>query len=103
MNKLYPAPFHVHAHDICAANGRNIASMIHTFGHDIDEKQEREETQTIAQLFAAAPEMLDVLKIWLGAVQNSLALRLALTDLPEGAGPALVEMLQEAIEKAEGE
>ena len=56
-----------------------------------------------AHLIAAAPEMYEVLEFWLGAVQNSLALRLALTSLPEGAGPALIEMLQEAIEKAEGE
>ena len=54
-------------------------------------------------LIKAAPEMYEVLKFWLGAVQNSLALRLALTSLPEGAGPALIEMLQAAIEKAEGE
>ena len=46
--------------------------------------------------------MYEVLEFWLGAVQNSLALRLALTSLPEGAGPALIEMLQDAIEKAEG-
>ena len=47
--------------------------------------------------------LLAACKFWLGAVQNSLALRLALTGLPEGAGPALVEMLQEAIAAAEGE
>jgi hypothetical protein len=56
-----------------------------------------------ARLIAAAPEMLDALKFWLGAVQNSLALRLALTGLPENAGPALVEMLDQAIAKAEPE
>ena len=54
-------------------------------------------------LHDSAPNLLQVCQFWLGAVQNSLALRLALTSLPEGAGPALIEMLQEAIEKAEGE
>jgi hypothetical protein len=62
---------------------------------EADEKQQA--------LFDAAPEMLDVLKFWLGAVQNSLALRLALTGLPENAGPALVEMLDQVIAKAEPE
>ena len=59
-----------------------------------------DETQALAD---AAPALLAACKFWLGAVQNSLALRLALTGLPEGAGPALVEMLQEAIAAAEGE
>ena len=47
--------------------------------------------------------LLSACEFWLGAVQNSLGLRLALTSLPEGAGPALVEMLQEAITQAKGE
>jgi len=44
---------------------------------------------------------VDVCKTWLEAVQNSLSLRLTLTGLPEGAGPVLVEILQEAIGKGE--
>ena len=47
--------------------------------------------------------LLEAYKFWLEAVQNSLALRLALTELPEKAGPVLVEMLQDAIAAAEGE
>lgn len=54
-------------------------------------------------LIKAAPYLYGVCKLWLGAVQNSLALRLALADLPEGAGPALIEMLQEGIAMADGE
>ena len=50
-------------------------------------------------LLKAAPDLLATCEFWLGAVQNSLGLRLALTSLPEGAGPALVEMLQDAIAK----
>jgi len=55
----------------------------------------------IVQACNAYPDLLEACKFWLGAVQNSLALRLALTGLPEGAGPALVEMLQDAIAQAE--
>ena len=51
----------------------------------------------------AHSKLLEACKTWLEAVQNSLSLRLALTGLPEGAGPVLVEMLQEAIALAEGE
>jgi hypothetical protein len=52
---------------------------------------------------AAAPDLLDACKLWLTAVQESMSLRLALIDLPEGAGPALVEIFQEAVAKAEGQ
>lgn len=75
------------------------------FWDDDDRKvgEVRGKAQRYAYAMAAAPNLLEACKFWLGAVQNSLALRLALADLPEGAGPALVEMLQDAIEKAEGE
>jgi len=52
-------------------------------------------------IIKAAPALLEACKLWLEAIQNSLGLRLALTNLPEGAGPVLVEILQEAIAAAE--
>ena len=63
---------------------------------DILEAHQRE-----SRLRAAAPKLLAACKLWLEAVQNDLGLRLALVNLPEDAGAALVDILQEAIAAAE--
>ena len=59
--------------------------------------------QEMVQAVNAHAALLETCKTWLEAVQNSMSLRLVLAGLPEGAGPVLVEMLQEAIALAEGE
>lgn len=56
-----------------------------------------ERGQEIARRVNAYDALIEVCELWLGAVQNSLGLRLALTELPEGAGPVLVERLQDAL------
>jgi len=62
-----------------------------------------EQGQEIARRVNAHDALVEACEFWLGAVQNSLGLRLALTELPEGAGPILVDMLQDALALVRGE
>ena len=82
------------------AEGERVASTQGTSYMDHEQV-----AQEMVQAVNLRDEQTNVLRAWLEAVQNSMSLRLALAGLPEGAGPVLVEMLQDvlALAKAEGE
>jgi len=88
-------------------NGDSIALWDRVGGGPFAIVPEQEDQQDIANEIEAALNAHDALveacEFWLGAVQNSLGLRLALTELPEGAGPILVDMLQDALALVRGE
>jgi len=58
---------------------------------------------TLANTRRVNEALFQTCELWLGAIQNSMSLRLALAGLPEGAGAVLVELLQDALDRARGE